>query len=44
MPDLIGHCMQTITFIEKPLLEDYIETHHETLERAAEYLQKHHHN
>lgn len=44
MSDLIGHCMQTITFIEKPLLEDYIETHHETLERAAEYLQKHHHN
>lgn len=41
MPDLIEHCMQTITFIEKPLLGDYIETHRETLERAGEYLQKH---
>ena len=41
MPDVIEHCMQTMPFIEKPLYEDYIQTHHETLAKAGEFLNKH---
>ncbi len=41
MPDVIEHCMQTIPFIEKPLYEDYIQTHHETQAKAGEFLNKH---
>lgn len=40
MPDIIEHCMQTLPFIEKPVYGDYIQTHHETIARAGEYLTK----
>lgn len=38
MPDIIEKCMQLIPFIEKPKLDDYIETDKETRMVATSYL------
>lgn len=41
MSDLIETCMQKVTFIEKPTLEDYIETDAETRKVAEEWVNVH---
>lgn len=38
MPDIIEKCMQTITFIKKPELEDLINTDKETRNKAKEFI------
>lgn len=38
MSDVIEHCMGTVHFIEKPVYEDYIQTHHEALAKAEEFI------
>ncbi len=41
MSDLIETCMQKVTFIEKPTLDDYIETDAETRKIAEEWVNVH---
>ncbi|MDF7818496.1 1-deoxy-D-xylulose-5-phosphate reductoisomerase [Runella sp. MFBS21] len=41
MSDLIETCMQKVTFIEKPTLDDYIETDAETRKVAEEWVNVH---
>ena len=38
MPEVVEHCMKTASFILKPCYEDYVATHHETLERAEIFI------
>jgi len=38
MPEVIEHCMKTVTTIEKPQIEDYMHTHLETLAKAEEFI------
>jgi 1-deoxy-D-xylulose-5-phosphate reductoisomerase len=40
MPEIIESCMNIIPFIKKPDLGDYVATHHETLIRAGELINK----
>jgi 1-deoxy-D-xylulose-5-phosphate reductoisomerase len=40
MSDLIETCMQRVTFIQQPTLDDYIQTDTETRERANESMRK----
>ncbi len=39
MSDLVTHCMQKITHITQPCLEDYLQTDTETRAMASEYMQ-----
>ncbi|MCX6247061.1 MAG: 1-deoxy-D-xylulose-5-phosphate reductoisomerase [Bacteroidetes bacterium] len=38
MPRLIEKCMHTVTFVQKPAYEDYVQTNGEARARALEYL------
>jgi len=38
MSDLIGNCMEKITFVANPTLEDYVETNKKTRILATELL------
>jgi 1-deoxy-D-xylulose-5-phosphate reductoisomerase len=38
IPDVIEHCMSTVSHIRKPRLEDYINTHGETIVKAEEFI------
>jgi 1-deoxy-D-xylulose-5-phosphate reductoisomerase len=38
MPDVVEHCMQHVSFIEKPGYEDYVGTHMESMARAADFI------
>lgn len=40
MSDLLEHCMKTLTFIQKPKFEDYVNTDSETRIKAREFLAK----
>ena len=40
MSDLIEKCMETVTFVKQPNLNDYINTDAETRKTALEYLKK----
>jgi 1-deoxy-D-xylulose-5-phosphate reductoisomerase len=40
MPEIIGKCMQTVSFIKKPSYEDYVHTDKETRDKATEYIGK----
>jgi 1-deoxy-D-xylulose-5-phosphate reductoisomerase len=40
MSDIIEFCMQTVNFIEKPTVEDYIETDKSTREAALTKISK----
>jgi 1-deoxy-D-xylulose-5-phosphate reductoisomerase len=40
MPDIIAECLQTVHFVKKPGLEDYIATDGETRKRAQELIGK----
>ena len=39
MPRLIEKCMHSISFIQKPTYEDYVQTNMETRGKALEFLQ-----
>jgi 1-deoxy-D-xylulose-5-phosphate reductoisomerase len=38
IPEVIEHCMSTVSFIAKPLYEDYVGSHTETMRKADEYI------
>ena len=38
IPDVIEHCMKTSFFVQKPCYDDYVATHHETLDRAEVFV------
>ena len=38
MTEVVGHCMNTGSFIRKPCYDDYVATHHEILERAELFI------
>ena len=38
MPEVVEHCMKTASFVKKPCYDDYVATHHETLERAEMFI------
>jgi 1-deoxy-D-xylulose-5-phosphate reductoisomerase len=38
MSDLIANCMNKVSFVQNPTLEDYIETDKETRKLALEWL------
>jgi 1-deoxy-D-xylulose-5-phosphate reductoisomerase len=38
MPGVVEHCMKTSTFVSKPTYDDYVATHHETMERAEKFI------
>ena len=40
LPLVVEHCLQTITHIQKPGYDDYVQTHAETLAKAREYVKK----
>jgi 1-deoxy-D-xylulose-5-phosphate reductoisomerase len=40
LPAVIEHCMQTVSHIKKPLYEDYVKTHTETLIKADEFIEQ----
>jgi len=40
LPLVVEHCLQTITHVQKPGYDDYVQTHAETLEKAREYVKK----
>jgi len=40
MTEVVEHCMETAGFIAKPSYDDYVATHHETLERAEIFIRK----
>lgn len=39
MPDVIEHCMAKCSFIPNPAYEDYVQSHHESMEKADTYIQ-----
>lgn len=38
MPGVIEHCMHATTHIERPVYEDYVMTHQESIRRAEEFI------
>lgn len=40
LPSVIEHCMQTVSHIKKPVYEDYVQTHVETLIKANEFIKQ----
>lgn len=38
MPEVIEHCMESVSYIGKPGLEDYVGTHQESMSRANEFI------
>ncbi len=38
MPEVISHCMQTVSFVKKPLYDDYVASHKEAIIRAKEFI------
>jgi len=38
MPEVISHCMQTVSFVKKPLYDDYVASHKEAIVRAKEFI------
>ena len=38
MPELIANCMQKITFVKSPTLDDYIQTNNETRKFAKSLI------
>ncbi|MBN1768023.1 MAG: 1-deoxy-D-xylulose-5-phosphate reductoisomerase [Prolixibacteraceae bacterium] len=40
MPEMIEQCMQNVTFISHPLIDDYIQTDNETRQRAREIVKQ----
>jgi 1-deoxy-D-xylulose-5-phosphate reductoisomerase len=40
IPEVIEHCMSTVSFIKSPTYDDYVGSHHETMGLAAEFIVK----
>lgn len=40
IPEIIEFCMQSISYIPKPVYEDYVQTHRVTLIRAEEFIKQ----
>jgi len=40
IPEVVEHCMKTAFFLQKPCYDDYVATHHETMERAEVFINK----
>jgi 1-deoxy-D-xylulose-5-phosphate reductoisomerase len=40
IPEVIEHCMKTASFIKIPVMEDYIQTHIETVAVAGEFVKR----
>jgi 1-deoxy-D-xylulose-5-phosphate reductoisomerase len=38
MPEVIAHCMQTVTYVKTPLYDDYVASHKESIIRAKEFI------
>ncbi len=38
MPEVIEHCMHTVSFIKKPCYDDYVSSHIESIDRAKEFI------
>jgi 1-deoxy-D-xylulose-5-phosphate reductoisomerase len=38
IPEVVEYCMNTASFIQKPCYDDFVATHHETLERAELFI------
>jgi len=38
MTEVIEHCMQTVSFIKKPMYDDYVETHRDSVKYAEEFI------
>lgn len=38
MPEVIAHCMQTVTYMKTPLYDDYVASHKESIIRAKEFI------
>lgn len=38
IPEVIEHCMSTVSFIRNPTYDDYVGSHRETLEHAGEFI------
>lgn len=41
IPEIVEHCMETLPFIQAPVLEDYFQTDALSREKAGEYIKKH---
>jgi 1-deoxy-D-xylulose-5-phosphate reductoisomerase len=39
IPEVIESCMKTVSYIGNPCFEELVSTHHETLQRAGEFIQ-----
>jgi 1-deoxy-D-xylulose-5-phosphate reductoisomerase len=39
IPEVIEACMKTVSYLSNPCLEEIVSTHHETLQRAGEFIQ-----
>ncbi len=40
MPEVVEHCMKTVSFVQKPCYDDYVATHHETMKRAEVFTKQ----
>ncbi len=38
IPEVIEHCLKTASFIKNPVYDDYVGSHHETMELANEFI------
>ncbi len=38
MPEVIAHCMQTVTYLKTPLYDDFVASHKESIIRAKEFI------
>ena len=40
IPEVVEHCMKTVSFVQKPCYDDYVVTHHETMKRAEVFIKQ----